>query len=170
MAKPDFMTDYQRGNAHAWGRISGESQTLRSGIGATIKHGSLYKKFEEDKNFQKFYKAETTDKKIKVIKDVLGKKTMAPFDKYSFEDYDKYFKKHMAIMPEEPVRSEVIQPYVDREQNKQQEDFNDMEAQIEQVRKEVSAEYAPYFNEMNWLKAISPNLEFKPFNKQEEVK
>ena len=53
MAKPDFMTDYQRGNAYVWGRISGESQTLRSGIGATIKHGSLYKKFEGDKNFQK---------------------------------------------------------------------------------------------------------------------
>ena len=32
MAKPDFMTDYQRGNAYVWGRISGESQTLRSGI------------------------------------------------------------------------------------------------------------------------------------------
>ena len=52
----------------------------------------------------------------------------------------------------------------------QQPNEDDMEAQIEQVRKEVSAEYAPYFNEMNWLKAISPNLEFKPFNKQEEVK
>ena len=158
MAKPDFMTDYQRGNAYVWGRISGESQTLRSGIGATIKHGSLYKKFEGDKNFQK------------VIKDVLGKKAMAPFDKYSFEDYDKYFKKHMAVMPEEPVRSKVIQPYVDREQNKQQQDFDEMEAQVDAIRKEVSAEYAPFFNEMNWLKAISPNLEFKPFNKQQEVK
>jgi len=166
MANRDFMTDYQRGNAHAWGRISGESQTLRSSIGSTIKHGSLYNKFEKDKNFQKFYKAETTDKKIKVIKDVLGKKTMAPFDKYSVEDYDKYFKKHMAVMPSEPVRSKVIQPYVDREQNKQQQDFDEMEAQVDAIKKQASQEYAPYFKEMNWLKAISPNLEFKPFGTQ----
>jgi hypothetical protein len=165
MANRDFMTDYQRGNAHAWGRISGESQTLRSGLKSTVKHGSLYKKFENDESFQKFYKAETTDKKIKVIKDVLGKKTMAPFDEYSFEDYDRYFKKHMAVMPEEPVRSKVVQPYVDREQ----QNYDEMEARVDAVKKQASQEYAQYFNEMNWLKAISPNLEFKPFGSQKEV-
>ncbi len=47
---------------------------------------------------------------------------------------------------------------------------DEMVDQIENMRKQMSVEYAPFFKEMNWLKAISPNLEFKPFGtKKEEV-
>lgn len=40
--------------------------------------------------------------------------------------------------------------------------------QFEDAHREASLEYAQFFNEMNWLKAISPNLSFKPFIKQGE--
>ncbi len=47
---------------------------------------------------------------------------------------------------------------------------DEMVDQMEDMRKQMSIEYAPFFKEMNWLKAISPNLEFKPFGtKKEEV-
>jgi hypothetical protein len=40
--------------------------------------------------------------------------------------------------------------------------------EMESIKKQISVEYAPFFKEMNWLKAISPNLEFKPFGTQKE--
>lgn len=45
---------------------------------------------------------------------------------------------------------------------------DEMVDQMEDMRKQMSVEYAPFFKEMNWLKAISPNLEFKPFGTQKE--
>ena len=45
---------------------------------------------------------------------------------------------------------------------------DEMVDQMEDMRKQMSIEYAPFFKEMNWLKAISPNLEFKPFGTQKE--
>ena len=167
MANRDFMTDYQRGNAYVWGRVTGESQTGRKVLKDILSSGSQFEKFQNDQNFQKFYQAETTDKKIQIINDIVGNKTMSPFDEYSFEDYDKYFKKHMAVMPEnQEIRQQVVQPYVDRKQ----EAYIQQMDELDSLKREMSKEYAPYFKELNWLKAISPNLEFKPFGNQEEVK
>lgn len=45
---------------------------------------------------------------------------------------------------------------------------DEMINQMESMKKQISVEYAPFFKEMNWLKAISPNLEFKPFGTQKE--
>jgi len=58
-----------------------------------------------------------------------------------------------------------------REQQPMQQTQSDESEQIDQfedAHKEASLEYAQFFNEMNWLKAISPNLTFKPFVKQGE--
>jgi hypothetical protein len=49
-----------------------------------------------------------------------------------------------------------------------QSDESEQIDQFEDAHKEASLEYAQFFNEMNWLKAISPNLTFKPFVKQGE--
>jgi hypothetical protein len=45
---------------------------------------------------------------------------------------------------------------------------DEMINEMESMKKQISVEYAPFFKEMNWLKAISPNLEFKPFGTQKE--
>lgn len=37
----------------------------------------------------------------------------------------------------------------------------DLDDNIDQGIKEANQEYAPYFNEYNWLKAVSPNLVIK---------
>jgi len=65
----------------------------------------------------------------------------------------------------EEMNKEMVQP---AEQPKQEDDV--FIQQIDSLKREMSKEYAPYFKELNWLKAISPNLEFKPFGNQEEVK
>jgi hypothetical protein len=70
---------------------------------------------------------------------------------------------------EEMMAPETTMP----EQNDQQVSQQDMMAdqmidELEDARRQMSIEYAQFFNEMNWLKAISPNLEFKPFVKEDK--
>jgi|TARA_R110002020_G_C16299417_1_gene773039 hypothetical protein len=38
---------------------------------------------------------------------------------------------------------------------------NDIDDEITQGKREANLEYAPHFNEYNWLKAVSPNLVVK---------
>jgi len=68
----------------------------------------------------------------------------------------------------EEINKEMVQP---AQQPQQEEDvlIQQMD-ELDSLKREMSKEYAPYFKELNWLKAISPNLEFKPFGNQEEVK
>jgi hypothetical protein len=73
------------------------------------------------------------------------------------------------------AKKNIVSP--DREQptmakNMQTDDqkrHEELSDHVDAVKKQASQEYAPYFKEMNWLKAISPNLEFKPFGNQKEV-
>ena len=46
MANRDFMTDYQRGNAYVWGRVTGESQTGRKVLKDILSSGSQFEKFQ----------------------------------------------------------------------------------------------------------------------------
>lgn len=64
----------------------------------------------------------------------------------------------------EEMNNEMMQP-APAEQDVAADEMVD---QMEDMRKQMSIEYAPFFKEMNWLKAISPNLEFKPFGTQKE--
>jgi len=66
----------------------------------------------------------------------------------------------------EEMNNEMMQPAQQSAGNDVSTD--EMVDQMEDMRKQMSVEYAPFFKEMNWLKAISPNLEFKPFGTQKE--
>jgi hypothetical protein len=66
----------------------------------------------------------------------------------------------------EEMNNEMMQP---AEQATNEDVIADeMINEMESIKKQISVEYAPFFKEMNWLKAISPNLEFKPFGTQKE--
>jgi hypothetical protein len=66
----------------------------------------------------------------------------------------------------EEMNKEMVQP---AEQPQQENVLIQQMDELDSLKKEMSKEYAPYFKELNWLKAISPNLEFKPFGNQKEV-
>jgi hypothetical protein len=84
----------------------------------------------------------------------------------NYKDMYKEIKKQGDKMAEKPNK-EMMQP---AEQPQQEDAFIQQMDELDSLKREMSKEYAPYFKELNWLKAISPNLEFKPFGNQGEVK
>ena len=50
------------------------------------------------------------------------------------------------------------QPPMDKNMERTEQDMDDV---MDEAKREANAAYAPYFNEYNWLKAISPNLVVK---------
>lgn len=85
-----------------------------------------------------------------------------PTDK-NYKNMYKEIKQEGNKMAEE-MNNEMMQPAP----GEQDVAADEMVDQMEDMRKQMSIEYAPFFKEMNWLKAISPNLEFKPFGTQKE--
>ena len=94
----EFWKKYARGNAYMWGKLKGEGGLFK-GLGAIVKHGNQFKKYQDDPGFKEFVSAKTTKEKLAVIKEYFGEDLGFEFSDYSMEDWDEHFRRQNAVIP-----------------------------------------------------------------------